>query len=578
MAGVSVADKTAKEFAQLVQEGSQSTGAQLTSTLAPSSVHKLRYHAQVLEVGTLTEQVQRVPALLAYFQQTFPGAVTNIEYEAAPGDETKKIIKHMVVVLPYAAKVTINGPRIMSIDYAHMRTGESSKGGGGGGLIMVNSAAVGAPVRVRNGETELDVDGNANCTYLTLAVGWTQGNENAASMRFVLDAMVAAGCFQAKSPEELRAAGYDTETDIWVDRYRTFNIIADGGGCIEAAIGDLKPTLNAQGVILHRFRDVWHLHKNVVDAARAGGTLVAKDAASSLLGNLAAAAMQTTVARYEAKVDEFKSEAHKAKHGSLAEYGLHFLGKYDNADWLSAFCPTSTWRYGVITSNASEAINGAVVPQRAQGPFHGIRAIVFWAMERYINLCSAVHTDITSRAAAVPTYGKLAVEYAQNTDKKKRWKAERVGTDMVVSNKSKKSTAPHFIVNIAAGTCSCGEPQTVGTACVHALVAIEASTAAGARQLLKTNKFFAIGLRASDAAMAFDATAAATLSVQMKAGASVEWRHLQVSEQIVWPIAKRKRDDAAGDAPGDASTASTSTSTGSRASGRFLGSIDFLPK
>jgi hypothetical protein len=138
---------------------------------------------------------------------------------------------------------------------------------------------------------------------------------------------------------------------------------------------------------------------------------------------------------------------------------------------------------------------------------------------------------------------------------------ESRGTDMVVSNKSKKSTAPRFIVDIAAGTCSCGEPQTVGTACVHALVAIEASTTAGARQLLKTNKFFAIGLRASDAAMAFDATAAAALSLQMKAGASVEWRHLQVSEQIVWPIAKRKRDDAAGDAPGDASTASTSTST-----------------
>jgi len=54
---------------------------------------------------------------------------------------------------------------------------------------------------------------------------------------------------------------------------------------------------------------------------------------------------------------------------------------------------------------------------------------------------------------------------------------ESRGTDMVVSNKSKKSTAPRFIVDIAAGTCSCGEPQTVGTACVHALVAIEAPAA-----------------------------------------------------------------------------------------------------
>jgi hypothetical protein len=319
---------------------------------------------------------------------------------------------------------------------------------------------------------------------------------------------------------------------------------------------------------------------------------VTKAAASSLLSHLTSAAMQKTVARYEAKVDEFKSDAHKAEHGDLAEFGVRFLGKHDNADWLSAFCPASTCRYGVITSNSSEALNGAVVPQRAQGPLHGIRAIVLWAMERYINLCTAVHKDIASRAADVPTFGKLAVDYAQNVEKKKRWKAQLVGADMVVKSNSKQSTAPSFIVNVAAGTCSCGEPQTLGTACVHALVAIDASTSAGARRLLKINKFFAIGLRASDAAMAFDAAAAATLSAQMKEGASVEWRDFQASEQIVWPIVnKRKRQpnarDPNGDAPGDTSTASTSTgprapgrlstSTGPRASGRFLGSIDKLP-
>ena len=195
---------------------------------------------------------------------------------------------------------------------------------------------------------------------------------------------------------------------------------------------------------------------------------------------------------------------------------------------------------------------------------------------------------IPSRAADVPTYCKLAVDYAQNVDKKKRWKAQRVDTDMVVSSNSKQSTAPRFIVNLAAATCSCCEPQaqTLGTACVYALVA---STSTGARKLLTINKFFAIGLRASDAAMAFDAAAAATLSAQMKESASVEWRDFQVSEQIVWPIVnKRKRQpnarDPNGDAPGDTSTASTSTgpgrlstSTGPRASGRFLGSIDKLP-
>jgi hypothetical protein len=247
-AGVSVAGKTPKEFAQLVQEGSLSTGAQLTGTLAPSSVHALHAHAQAMECGTLTQQIQRVPALLAHFQQTFPGTVTAIEYETAADDASKVCIRRMVVVMPFAAKLAINGPHISSLDLAVMRAGAGESKAGG--LIMVNTAVVGAPVRVRNGETELDLDGSANCSYQTLAVGWTNGNEDAASMQFVMDALVKAGCFQAKSADELRTAGYETETAAWVDRYRTFNIIADGGAAIETAVDTLKVTLSAQGVIL----------------------------------------------------------------------------------------------------------------------------------------------------------------------------------------------------------------------------------------------------------------------------------------------------------------------------------------
>jgi hypothetical protein len=107
----------------------------------------------------------------------------------------------------------------------------------------------------------------------------------------------------------------------------------------------------------------------------------------------------------------------------------------------------------------------------------------------------------------------------------------------------KSSAGTTFVVDVAAGTCSCGKPQTLGEICRHAVVAYEHAAAPELvhRRILG---FFAIGMRTTDARVAYDASR----FEDARAQALRPWSGLAPTPGIVpvrspasWPKRRRKR-------------------------------------
>jgi hypothetical protein len=267
------------------------------------------------------------------------------------------------------------------------------------------------------------------------------------------------------------------------------------------------------------------------------GVSVNAAASDAIKNAVSTCARAQTLASFERKKAEFSSAAYIERHGLWAKLAIQYVqSQHADTEWLLAAAPVS--RVSLISSTSSEATISALLPHRGRGPLHGLLGIVEWGSLRFANLCAAVAKDIASRPEASITFGLANALYEADAQKVSNYTAMQSGALFNVSSANRASGLGTYVVDVTAGTCSCGKPLTTGTGliCVHARAAIakkHSATSATQRQATDQSNFFAIGLRRAHAVHAYAASERAV-------AAPSPWRDIPVTVQaaaIVAPTA-----------------------------------------
>jgi hypothetical protein len=441
--------------------------------------------------------------------------------------------------------------------------------------------------------------GERRSSHILLAVAWCNHPDNSVVMAFVLNTMVKAACFQVVTNAQLNTAKYGTSA-VWLERWNTY---CSG---INSAVESFKQERATVGVVIHKVHDCFHLSANAKTAVKKCGVSVNAAASDAIKNAVSTCARAQTLASFERKKAEFSSAAYIEKHGLWAKLAIQYVQiQHADTEWLLAAAPVS--RVSLISSTSSEATISALLPHRGRGPLHGLLGIVEWGSLRFANLCAAVAKDIASRPEASITFGLANALYKADAEKVGNYTAMQSGALFNVSSANRASGLGTYVVDVTAGTCSCGKPLTTGLICVHARAAIakkHSATSATQRQATDQSNFFAIGLRRAHAVRAYAASERAV-------AAPSPWRDIPVTVQaaaIVAPVPTQKRkeretrnvagadadrgDESGSDGESDAvvvdvaSTAdaqpqprrrrvSTGGKRGPSASGRFMGAADF---